>query len=174
MGKVLLAEQDGVCVLKFVGEVRLGLGPTIAAFVDQIGVNDKIKSVIIDLNETESVDSTALGLMAKISLRSQEALDALPTIVSENEDITRILISMGFENVFVIVNESSGEIGPLGELPTQLVSEEALRDQVLEAHKVLIDVSDENESKFKDLVEALECEKEQGSEPPSHPMSAAS
>lgn len=158
MGKILLAEQDGVRVLKFVGDVRVSLGPTISAFIGEIGQNDDVHSIVIDLTETENVDSTALGLMAKLSLRSQEALDALPTIVSSNEDITRVLISMGFDNVFVIVDESENDIGPLGEVPTQLVSEESLREQVLEAHRVLMSLNDQNKDKFRDLVAALEDE----------------
>lgn len=162
MGKILLAEQDGVEVLKFVGDVRVALGPTISEFVNGLGQRKDIHSIIIDLTETEGIDSTTLGLMAKISLKSQETFHTLPTIVSSNEDITRILFSMGFDNVFVIVNEASDEVGPLGELPTQLVSEEALREQVLEAHRVLMSLNSENKERFRDLVEALENERQQG------------
>jgi len=162
MGKILLAEQDGVEVLKFVGDVRVSLGPTISEFVNELGQRKDIHSIIIDLTETEGIDSTTLGLMAKISLKSQETFQTLPTIVSSNEDITRILFSMGFDNVFVIVNEASDEVGPLGELPTQLVSEEALREQVLEAHRVLMSLNSENKERFRDLVEALENERQQG------------
>ncbi|MCB1691375.1 MAG: anti-sigma factor antagonist [Pseudomonadales bacterium] len=158
MGKILLAHQDGVKVLKFVGDVRLTLGPAISAFVKQIGSNPELRAVVIDLTEAESIDSTALGLLAKISLRSQESLGALPTIVSSNDDITRILFSMGFENVFVIVNEASKEVGPLGELPTQMLSEDAMREQVLEAHRVLMSLNEKNQDMFRDLVEALENE----------------
>lgn len=162
MGKILLAEQDGVKVLKFVGDVRVTLGPTITDFVNKLDQCRDLRSIVIDLTETENIDSTSLGLMAKLSLKSQELLHSLPTIVSSREDITRILLSMGFDNVFVIVNEASGEVGPLGELPTQLVSEEALREQVLEAHRVLMSISQENENAFRDLVEALETEHQEG------------
>lgn len=158
MGKILVAEQDGVKVLKFVGDVRVSLSPTLSEFVRDLGKCRNLHSIIIDMTETESIDSTALGLLAKISLKSQEALHCLPTIVSCKDDITRILFSMGFDNVFVIVNEASGVIGPLGELPTQLVSEDQLREQVLEAHRILMSLSQENEDKFRDLVEALETE----------------
>jgi len=160
MGKILLAEQDGVEVLKFVGDVRVSLGPTISEFVNELGQRKDIHSIIIDLTETEGIDSTTLGLMAKISLKSQETFQTLPTIVSSNEDITRILFSMGFDNVFIIVNEARGEVGPLGELPTQLVSEDALREQVLEAHRVLMSLNSENRERFRDLVEALENEQQ--------------
>ena len=158
MGKILVAEQDGVQVLKFVGDVRVALSPTLSEFVKDLGKFHKLHSVIIDLTEADAIDSTSLGLMAKISLKSQEALHCLPTIISCKEDINRILVSMGFDNVFVIVNDTSGAIGPLGELPTQLVSEEALREQVLEAHRILMSLNRQNEDTFRDLVQALETE----------------
>jgi hypothetical protein len=37
MGKILFAEKEGVFVLKFVGDVRVTLGPTISTFLDNIG-----------------------------------------------------------------------------------------------------------------------------------------
>lgn len=159
MGKILLAQQDGVKVLKFVGDVRVTLCPTISAFINEIGKQDGVRSIVLDLTETQGIDSTALGMMAKISLRSQEVLGALPTIVSSNDNITRILMSMGFDNVFVIVSGANNEIGPMGELPTQPQSEEVMRDQVLEAHRVLMSLNQNNQDTFCDLVEALENEK---------------
>lgn len=158
MGKILVAEQDGVKVLKFVGDVRVALSPTLSDFVQELDCHGKLHSVVIDLTETDAIDSTSLGLMAKISLKSQEVFHCLPTIISCKPDINRILVSMGFDNVFVIVNDASGVIGPLGELPTQMVSEDALREQVLESHRVLMSLSRENEDRFRDLVHALEME----------------
>lgn len=158
MGKIMVAEQDGVEVLKFVGDVRVTLSPTLSAFVNNLGCSGRLHSVIIDLTDTDAIDSTALGLMAKISLKSQEMFHCLPTIISCKEDVNRLLVSMGFDNVFVIVNDASGAIGPLGELPTQMVSEQALREQVLEAHRILMSLNRENEDTFRELVEALETE----------------
>ncbi|XOV89311.1 MAG: STAS domain-containing protein [Pseudomonadota bacterium] len=168
MGKVLLAEENGVNVLKLVGDIRLTLGPTLGGFISRIGHTDAIRSIVIDLSETECIDSTALGLLAKLSLRSQEALNRVPVIVSPREDISRILSSMGFEDVFVIVHVAQAAGGLEGcekdELPTQLASEEVLCDQVLEAHRVLMSLNAENAERFAELVDALEAEKSK--EPP--------
>lgn len=159
MGRILFAEQDGVNVLKFTGDVRVTLGPTIGAFLNSLKECKDMKSVIIDLTETEGIDSTSLGLLAKISLQTQESFHTVPTIVSTNEDITRILMSMGFDKVFVIIKEPLATDAPLGELPVQIVNENALRDQVLEAHKVLMSLNEGNRDAFEDLVVALEHEK---------------
>ncbi|MCZ6502465.1 MAG: STAS domain-containing protein [Gammaproteobacteria bacterium] len=158
MGKILFAERDGVQVLKFVGDVRVTLGPTISTFLSKLGQCKTFKSVIIDLTETEGIDSTSLGLLAKISLTTQEAFNTIPTIVSPNEDISRILESMGFGKVFVILEELITECGQLGELPTEIVSESNLRKQVLEAHKVLMSLNERNQGEFRELVHALQHE----------------
>ena len=92
MGKVLFAKQNDVHVLKFVGDVRVTLGPTLSNFLNDIGQQKNQKSIVIDLTDTTNIDSTSLGLLAKISLRCQEALNVKPTMVSTNEDVNRILI----------------------------------------------------------------------------------
>jgi anti-anti-sigma factor len=166
MGKILFAERDGVQVLKFVGDVRVTLGPTISTFLSKLGNCKTSKSVIVDLTETDGIDSTALGLLAKISLTTQEAFNTIPTIVSPNEDITRILESMGFDQVFVILKELITRCGQLGELPTEIVSEVNLRKQVLESHKVLMSLNERNRDEFQDLVHALENESLQESPVP--------
>ncbi|MCB1647819.1 MAG: anti-sigma factor antagonist [Pseudomonadales bacterium] len=162
MGKVLFAEQDGVQVLKFEGDVRVMLGPTITDYLKSLSAKKGIQAIIIDLRETTSIDSTTLGLLAKISIRSQQEFNALPTIISTNPDITRILESMGFNLIFVIAGDCEHGCEQLGELPTHMVSESALRDQVIDAHKVLMGLNEENMVTFRALVEALQKEKDAG------------
>lgn len=161
MGKILFAEQDGVHVLKFIGDVRLTLGPTIATFLEKLGSCDHFQSMIIDLSETETIDSTALGLIAKIAICTREEFASATSIVSPREDITRVLSSMAMEQVCVVTGEVVSDASDLRELPTEITSEEAMRDQVLDAHKTLMALDDQNCDKFQDLVEALEYEKEQ-------------
>ncbi|MFT4615737.1 MAG: hypothetical protein ACI9NT_002895, partial [Bacteroidia bacterium] len=44
----------------------------------------------------------------------------------------------------------------IAELPAVAGSEEAVREKVIEAHKILMGISDENHERFKDLLSALE------------------
>lgn len=161
MSKILFADQDGVQVLKFVGDVRVCLGPTIATFLASIDKHRGVSAIIIDLRETTGIDSTSLGLLAKISLRSQDQFNTFPTIVSTNEDITRILLSMGFDKIFVVDNDTQHGCEQLGELPAKIVPDNVLREQVLDAHKTLMALNENNLLAFKDLVAALEQEQAQ-------------
>lgn len=159
MGKILFAEQDGVHVLKFIGDVRLTLGPTISAFLETLESCDHFQSMIIDLSETETIDSTSLGLIAKIGICTREYFDSGASIVSPRADITRVLRSMAMEQVCVVTSDVPTEASILHELPAETSSEAVLRDQVLDAHKTLMALGDQNFDKFQDLVKALEYEK---------------
>ena len=64
------------------------------------------------------------------------------------------------EQVCVVTSEMVLEVSSLQELPTEITSEEVMRDQVLDAHKTLMALGDQNFDKFQDLVEGLEYEKE--------------
>jgi anti-anti-sigma factor len=179
MGKILFAEQEGVSVLKFIGDVRLTLGPTISTFLEKLESSDHFESMIIDLSETETIDSTALGLIAKIAICTRENFGSATSIVSPREDITRVLTSMAMEQVCVVTSEVISDATGLQELPTEITSEEVMREQVLDAHKTLIALDDQNCDKFQDLVDALESEKENegfgakpGNEKPGQPSRA--
>ncbi len=68
-GKILFTEQDETYVMKFLGDVRVTLGPAISNFVSHIGTCRNYKSMVVDLTETTAIDSTSLGMLAKISIK---------------------------------------------------------------------------------------------------------
>lgn len=155
-GKILVAQSQGIYIVKFLGDVRLNLCSTLDQYTDQMFADASFKTVIIDLTETDCIDSTCLGQLAKISILYKEKYGQLPTIVSTRDDINRILSSMGFDQVFYIVNELVSKVEYLEELPTQTVSEEQMKKQVLQAHKLLMDMNENNRDAFQDLVKSLE------------------
>jgi len=155
-GKILVAESQGIYIVKFMGDVRLNLCSTLDQYTDQMFTDEGFKTVIIDLTETQCIDSTSLGQLAKISILYKDKFGQLPTIISTNEDINRILNSMGFDQVFYIVKELVSKVEYLDELPTQTVDEDEMRRRVLEAHKLLMNMNDSNREAFQDLVDSLE------------------
>ncbi len=155
-GKIQFAEQSGTFVLKFVGEVRLTLCSALDATIEKIFAALNFTAIIIDLTEAHSVDSTTLGLMAKLSILSRQKVGLLPTVVTTNPDITRVLQSMGFDQVFNIVDTPVPCPDCLADLPSQDQSEEVVKAKVLEAHRILMGLNDSNREAFHDLVSALE------------------
>lgn len=155
-GKILVAKSLGIYIVKFVGDVRLNLCTTLDQYTDQMFADNDFKTVIIDLTETKCIDSTSLGQLAKISILYKEKYGQLPTIVSIQEDVNRILMSMGFDKFFYIVKELVSRVEYMEELPLKSVDEQEMKHRVLEAHKLLMDMNQNNRAAFQDLVQSLE------------------
>ena len=155
-GKIQFAEQDGTFVLKFVGEIRLTLCSALDATIEKIFSSLNFSAIVIDLTESRSIDSTTLGLLAKLSILSRQKIGMLPTLVTTHADITRLLQSMGFDQVFNIVDQPLPSPEKLSDLPSQDQYEEVVKTKVLEAHRILMSLNESNREAFRDLVTALE------------------
>lgn len=170
-GQIMGAAYDGVYELKFVGDVRLTVSNAIDGFVARMFNDADFKSVLIDLSETDTIDSTSLGLLAKLSIEAKKRFNYAPTLVSTRPDVTRILVTMGFDDVFRIIDAPLRESAQLTELPrVPNIGEDELRRRVIDAHRALISMDARNHDTFKDLVAALEAEAEE----PKAPRRAAS
>ena len=158
MSQVLYAERSGYHVLKFVGDVRLSLSPMISGFLSQMQDTDDCLGVVVDLSETETIDSTALGLIAKLGIVCRDSFAQTLSIVSPKSDITRLLESMSMQEVAIITSQPLTDSAGFEELPEQVVSETHLLNEVLEAHRTLMGLATDNEEKFRDLVSKLQEE----------------
>ena len=156
-GRILVADHDGTYLMRFVGDVRVNLCTAVDDFLDNMYRDSTFKSVVVDLSQTDGIDSTSLGILAKLSIQAQSRLGFTPTLISTNGDITRVLKAMGFEDVFHIVERPLLHEEQLGELPETHASEEDLRRRVLEAHQTLMGLNESNREAFKDLVSTLEA-----------------
>ena len=157
-GRILVGEHDGVYVLVFEGDVRLTLCTTVDVYLEKMFKDDTFKCVVVDLSKTENIDSTSLGLLAKLSIQADKRFSFRPTLISTRRDITRILLSMGFDEVFNIVETPLEHAEQLAELPKLAASEEDMRQRVLDAHRTLMSMNEANRETFHDLVAALETE----------------
>lgn len=157
-GRILVASHDGVYLIVFEGDVRLTLCTTVDDYLEKMFQDSGFRSVIVDLSETENIDSTSLGLLAKLSIQADKRFSFRPTLISTRKDITRILLSMGFDEVFDLVEQPLEHREQLAELPELTSSEEDVRQRVLDAHRTLMSLNESNRETFHDLVAALEAE----------------
>ena len=155
-GKIEVANNEGTYVIKLSGDVRLNLCSALESYLDEMFLDKSFETVLIDLSEAEGIDSTTLGQLAKISIISQEKFGLIPSIISPREDITRILLSMGFDKVFYLIGDVPDEISELNELTCEKVNEEIMRDKVIDAHEILMSLNDDNKDAFQELVDCLQ------------------
>ena len=156
-GRILVAQHDGTFIIKLVGDVRLTLCTTIDEYFNEMFSSPNFVGVLIDLSDAEGIDSTSLGLMAKLAVQAQQNYHLVPIIYSPNPSITRLLDSMGFNKVFEIHQKIDQPCDDLGELPVVNADEECVRNKIIEAHKVLMTLNEENHETFSALVSTLEA-----------------
>lgn len=160
-GKVLVAQHQGTYVIKLVGDVRLTLCATIDEYFAKMFASPHFVGVIADLSEADGIDSTSLGLLAKLAIQTRRKHQLVPIIVSPNPNITRLLDSMGFQKVFDIqssielqaVNKAEDQFG---ELPLVCADEGCVREKVIAAHRALMSMNAQNRQAFSSLVCSLE------------------
>jgi len=162
-GKILAADYRHMAMLKFVGEVRVVMSSTLDNYCNNLYRRGILDAMVVDMTETRSIDSTALGMLAKMAIQLRNRFNVMPTIISPNADITKILRSMSFDMICNIVvsvpkqqAQSGGQYsGQYSELKLQSESEATVRDKVIDAHLTLMAMSEANRLEFQDLVSAL-------------------
>jgi len=155
-GRYFFAEKDDITYLKMVGNLKYTSSSGFDHFVDGL-MERGFHNVLLDLSEATYIDSTNLGMIAKIAGRARKNPDVHVTILSPNEDINEILKSVHFEKLFTIVEEYPDD-HDLQEIPDQERGRREDLKMLLEAHRALMDVHENNRPQFKDVVELLESE----------------
>ena len=154
--KILAASHDGAYVIRLEGDVRLTLCTTIDDYFEKMFDDPDFASVWVDLCSAEGLDSTTLGLLAKLALTVKERFGFQPAIYSCDPGINRLIKSMGFQRLFELREEVCGNPEEAVAIPVVEGSETAVKEKVIEAHKILMELSSENRARFKDLLTALE------------------
>ncbi|WIX34325.1 STAS domain-containing protein [Salinicola sp. JS01] len=157
-GRIKAAFESGVFVLKLCGDVRLTLCATLDAEAQRLADLPGLRAVMVDLREATNVDSTALGFLAKVALAVRGRLEQPPTIVAEHPDVRRMLDVMGFARYFTLVEAPLTEPAELAELPHVEADEKAIQQRILEAHRILMHMSEHNRHEFQPLIELLESQ----------------
>jgi anti-anti-sigma factor len=156
-GRVFYADHDHVHVLRYVGDIRHPLAPSISRFVDTLLEHFGNDDIVFDLSGVESIDSTNLGEMARIAVVLAERNGKRASIVGARSDVSEVLHSMAFEEVFDISAESNGDDD--GEpIPSIAASRELSLQVILDAHRRLMAMNEGNRRQFSDVVQLMERE----------------
>jgi anti-anti-sigma factor len=148
-----------VVVLK--GSVRYMMARALRRFIDDL-VNERNDAIVIDLRELEAIDSTGMGLLARLG-RSTLEHGRRSVIVCDTPDVTTCLRSAAFDRLFVMLPEwPFPEEAEVAEVPVPIQSRESRADGLgrvmLEAHRELVSLSDANREEFGAVVSALEAQ----------------
>lgn len=159
-GRVTYARAGEIHILRYHGRVTYPLAPAIKRLGERLLEHGGQGGWVFDLSSAESIDSTNLGVLARIAARAGAANDAHAVILSTNEDVTAVLSSMGFDETFDIVTEAPlpAAAGSGVTLQDDAASGDELASTMLDAHRMLMTLSAVGREQFKDVVSQLEAE----------------
>ncbi|MEK9649196.1 MAG: STAS domain-containing protein [Gammaproteobacteria bacterium] len=157
-GRILVATVNDVPILKFIGDVRVLMSSALDNYFNSLYNRAILDRMMVDMTETQGIDSTALGLLAKMSIQLRNRFNVRPTIISTNPDITRILKSMSIDLICEIIETVDKQETCFDELNPLQETEDSVRQKVIEAHQTLMNLSEDNRADFQDLVCALKSD----------------
>ncbi|WP_186297689.1 STAS domain-containing protein [Sedimenticola selenatireducens] len=155
-GQILHGSQDGVEILCYKGDIRHTLCVALDRYLQTLMDKKDLKGFVVDLTQAESVDSTNLGILARLARVMQK--EGLPkvTLISDQPDINELLEAVGFDRVFDIVETREGALAKLSEIPVTTSGDVKTTQLLLEAHRALMALNEANRVQFQDVVKAFE------------------
>jgi anti-anti-sigma factor len=151
----LYAKQNDVYIIKLVGNIRYTLGCALEEFLNQLFLKTDYNSIILDLTEVTGIDSTGLGLLAKVANFVRDRFTTQATLVSTNQNINHILDSVGFYEIFQICDTTPIKVDTLQPIPSKNFSKSELSKTLLDSHDALSQLNDNNRETFKDVIDIL-------------------
>lgn len=145
-------------VLRYRGDVRHTLCVALDRYLAQLLEQSTIRGFVVDLSEVQSIDSTNLGILARLARSMQKAALPKVTLISNRPDINELLEAVGFDEVFNIVDALPTTTDSLSEITSQEGEGSESSRLLLEAHQALMSLNEENRRMFRDVVKAFEEE----------------
>ncbi|OTG86665.1 anti-anti-sigma factor [Acinetobacter sp. ANC 4558] len=159
-GHVEYASLNGTHIFKLIGEVRAQSCISLDKLLNRIEQQSNIVGAIVDLTQTTFIDSTVLGILAKLGLKLKQKHHLQTVMLSTNSDITTLANSMGLSQIFVILDNSNHSNICTKALAEENVTQNILLCTVLDAHKTLMQLNENNQNMFEPLVKQLEREQD--------------
>lgn len=157
---------DVACV-RVVGRANFTSSVDFKKLVQQLR-EDGCGSIILDLGQCVVMDSTFLGVLARLGRESDQPNGAgrcAIELFNPTERVIELLDNLGVMPMFRIV-QSPPTVGRFEPVPGTAATRRELNETCFEAHQMLMDTSPENERRFKDAAEffARNLRKQEGKE----------
>lgn len=158
-GQIYYATAGNRAFLKLAGVIRYPLSKRLSLAVGRMFTHAKVQGVVVDLQEAEFIDSTCMGLLARVATHCLNLGCERPVIVSVQPEVNRLLRSMGFDRVFVLVENPEAPTAGLADAAELAgISPRPDPKLVLDAHRALCEINEKNRDLFQNVIEQLESE----------------
>lgn len=160
-GRAFFGVGANCAVFRFEGSIRHTMAQGLELFVDEALAAGGFETAVIDLRQTTLIDSTGIGLLARIGNHTLSRLGRRTVLICEVGDVDRSLRAVDFDQVFELVVSPPVELPPLEAIPIADLARRSRRTHgrvVLDSHHDLMAISQRNRRAFEAIVGALERE----------------
>lgn len=173
--EVLISGSNGVYLIKVLGRATFECTPPLRSLAKTLETETFTK-LYIDMKECTGMDSTFMGILAMLGLRSRK-ISAQMFMLSCSDSNLGLLNGLGLKKLFSFAKESDlpPEIlkwtlsGAAPEVPPVPVAADADKitnaKTVLEAHQTLMNVDQGNVKKFEKVVDMVQKDIEKMEDP---------
>ncbi len=155
-----VVDKGKIALVKIVGRGSFQNSYPLKQFSDHVQATTKPRDFLIDLSQCPTMDSTFMGVLTCISKAQIAAGLEKVTIVNANEHCEKLLTTLGI-SMIININKGSSEAADRAEkkLAPAETSDVGRVDQIvhiLDAHKELASLDEQNEIRFQDVIKYLE------------------
>ncbi len=156
--QIMVACSGGIVQIRVLGRATFLNGQPLRDFGLKI-LQSELSKVLIDLSQCISMDSTFMGVLAMIALRVRKKNIPIE-IVNADKEKKRLLTSLGLGNLFDFTRTATEDVDWVSLCNTKTDKQAPSNTlenakTMLEAHEVLMEVSEDNIPRFRNVVEYL-------------------
>jgi anti-anti-sigma regulatory factor len=155
-GKILCARHGENVFIRIEGRGTHVLGADLDPFLADLCARGDFAGIVVDLTAAEALDSTMLGLLARIAKWMRRERKCNATLLCADDRIASAVRGVGLDRLVTLTGSSTPAATALGEIPTASTDQTDRARMVLAAHRELMELNAENVSKFRGVVEFLE------------------
>ena len=155
LDRYLVGQLDEKVFIKFIGNSTMKNSKTLEELFTKL-LAEEPKEIILDFEECNYMDSTMLGFIAKMAIQIKKTWNRHIFEINATNMVKTSLKSTGVYDLLHHINETRGDV-ELTDLETKdFENKDEKANHILEAHKTLMSLSEENEKIFKNVVDLLE------------------
>ncbi len=151
------AITDHTVLIRVHGRGSFKVAAPLKQFIAKVAAQQLISTIVIDLKECIGMDSTFMGVLAGLAGRLKKTNQALE-LINLSEKNAQLLKTLGVDRVLSFYQNDHGHQLAANEteaIPANQASTKEMAETTLQAHEKLVQISEENLPKFKQVIELL-------------------
>lgn len=158
--KYMYGEYENKVFIKLIGNSTMKNSKTLEDIFATILKGEK-KDIILDFTDSNYMDSTVLGTIAKNAVKVKKIWGDTVYAVNVGGSIKMGLSSTGIDKIIKIIeNLPQNNAEMINVEKSDFSDKRSKTEHILEAHKILMTLNEENKKIFKNVVDLMEKELE--------------